>query len=101
MAFHSSIKKLMALPESTVVYAGHDYVEYAMAFARVVDPDDPGIDRYLKSRDPEQVRSTLSEEMYANPYLRFNDPKMIRVLEGKGLPVSTEEQRWNSIMQLG
>jgi hypothetical protein len=28
----------------TVVYAGHHYVEQAMAFARVIDPGNPGID---------------------------------------------------------
>jgi hydroxyacylglutathione hydrolase len=101
MAFLASIKKLLALPESTVVYGGHDYVEYAMAFARIVDPDNPEIDRYLKAHDPGHVRSTLAEEMHVNPYLRFNDPKMIRILEKRGLPVTTESRRWESIMQLG
>jgi hydroxyacylglutathione hydrolase len=100
-AFLTSVKKLMALPESTVVYAGHDYVAYAMAFARAIDPDNPEIERFLKSRDPNHIRSTLAEEKHVNPYLRFDDPKMIRILKAKGLPVSTEEQRWNAIMQLG
>jgi hydroxyacylglutathione hydrolase len=100
-AFHTSIKTLLALPENTVVYGGHDYVEYAMAFARVIDPDNPEIDRYLKAHDPEHVRSSLAEEKRVNPYLRFDDPKMIQILEKRGLPISTENQRWESIMQLG
>jgi len=100
-AFHASIRKLLALPEGTVVYAGHDYVEYAMAFARIIDPDNPEIERYLKSRDPADVRSTLAEEKRVNPYLRFDDPKMIRILEERGLPVATQSERWESIMQLG
>ncbi len=100
-AFLASIKKLLALPESTVVYAGHDYVEYAMAFARVIEPDNPEIDRFLKARDPDHVRSTLLEEKRVNPYLRFDDPKMIRILEERGLPAATENERWESIMQLG
>lgn len=100
-AFLASIKKLLALPESTVVYGGHDYVEYAMAFAKIVDPDNPEIDRYLKAHNPGHVRSTLAQENQVNPYLRFNDPKMIRILENRQLPVTTEFERWASIMELG
>jgi hydroxyacylglutathione hydrolase len=100
-AFLASVKKLMALPENTVVYAGHDYVEYAMAFARIIEPDNPEIESYLKARDPNHVRSTLGQEMRVNPYLRFNDPQMIRILEKRGLPVATENERWNAIMSVG
>jgi len=100
-AFLASIKTLMALPDATVVYAGHDYVEYAMAFARVIEPDNPEIERFLKTHDPAHVRSTLAEERHVNPYLRFNDPKMIRILENRDLPISTEFERWDSIMHLG
>ncbi len=100
-AFHRSIQKLMSLPGETVVYAGHDYVTYAMAFARIVEPDNPDIDRFLKSYDPAHVFSTLEDEKRVNPYLRFNDPDMIRILESRGLPVSTEYDRWESIMSLG
>ncbi len=100
-AFFKSIKRLMALPESTVVYAGHDYVEYAMAFARVIEPENPEIDRFLKAHDPGHVRSTLIQEKHVNPYLRFNDPKMIRILEKRGMPINTEFERWESIMQIG
>jgi hydroxyacylglutathione hydrolase len=100
-AFYESIKQLMGLPETTVVYAGHDYVEYAMAFARVIEPANPEIDRFLEARDPGHVFSTLAGEFRVNPYLRFNDPGMIRILEEKGLPTASEYQRWESIMQLG
>ena len=33
-AFYNSIKKLLSFPMNTFVYAGHDYVEYSMSFAR-------------------------------------------------------------------
>ena len=100
-AFHNSIKKLMMLPGETVVYSGHDYVTYSMAFARIVEPDNPDIDRYLKKYDPEHVFSTLDDERRVNPYVRYNDPDMIKILESRGLPVSTEYDRWESIMTLG
>ena len=100
-AFYNSIKQLMALPENTVIYAGHDYVKYAMAFARTIEPENPDIDRFLRTRDDSHVFSTLAEEKQVNPYLRFNNPGMIRILEKRGLPVASEYQRWESIMQLG
>jgi hydroxyacylglutathione hydrolase len=100
-AFYESIKQLMVLPGSTVVYAGHDYVEYAMAFARVIEPANPEIDRFLEARDPVHVYSTLADEFRVNPYLRFNDPGMIQVLEKRGLSTTTEYERWESVMQLG
>jgi hydroxyacylglutathione hydrolase len=100
-AFFNSIKKLMSLPGETVVYAGHDYVTYSMAFARIVEPDNSHIDRFLKNYDAAHVFSTLDDEKRINPYVRFNDPDMIQILESKGLPVSTEYERWESIMSLG
>ena len=100
-AFYESIKQLMALPDSTVVYAGHDYIKYAMAFARTIEPANPEINRFLETRDPDHVFSTLADELLVNPYLRFNDPGMIQVLEKKGLPTATEYERWKSVMQLG
>ncbi|VEN73843.1 conserved hypothetical protein [Candidatus Desulfarcum epimagneticum] len=98
--FYESIKTLMAFPPDTVIYAGHDYVEYAMAFARVIEPDHPHIDAYLKKYDPRLVRSTMGDEMKVNPYLRFNDPGMIDVLKKRGLAHSNEYERWESIMTL-
>jgi hydroxyacylglutathione hydrolase len=100
-AFYRSMLRLMSLDGDTVILAGHDYVEYAMAFARIVEPDNPDIERYLKRYDPGFVRSTLGEELQVNPYLRFNAPEMIAVLKQKGLPVETEFERWTAIMNLG
>lgn len=100
-AFHDSIRKLVALPEHTIVYAGHDYVTFAMTFARILEPDNPNIDRFLKTYDPSHVFSTLDDENRVNPYVRFNDPDMIQLLESRGLPVTTEFERWESIMSLG
>jgi hydroxyacylglutathione hydrolase len=100
-AFFESTKKILALPDATVVYPGHDYAQYAMAFAKIIEPANPALDRFLDSRDPNNICSTLAEEKEVNPYLRFNDPAMIRILEEKGLPTKSEYQRWESIMQLG
>ncbi len=99
-AFYKSIKALMALPPDTRVYSGHDYVREAMVFARYLEPDNPEIDLFLKKHDPRHVFSTIDVEMGINPYFRFNDPSMIKILEEKGLPVSTEYERWDSLMHV-
>ena len=98
--FYESIKSLMAFPGDTLIYAGHDYVEYAMAFAAIIEPDNPGMARYLKKYDANRVRSTINDELTANPYLRFNDKEMISVLKKQGRLHSTEYQRWESIMSI-
>ncbi len=100
-AFLDSIQKLMAFAPETIVYAGHDYVKYAMAFARIVEPDNPGIKAYLSSYNPEKVYSTLAQELKVNPYLRFNAPEMVKRLKEKNLPVKTELERWKAVMSLG
>ena len=98
--FLGSIKRLMALPAKTEIYAGHDYVRAAMAFARSLEPENRSIDHFLKKYSPDRVFSSLQEELQVNPYLKFNDSGIIAVLEKKGLPVDTEYRRWESLMSL-
>jgi len=100
-SFFNSIKTLIRYPGDTVIYAGHDYVREALAFARTVEPGNTEIDRYLDRYDPYHVCSTLDDEMKVNPYLRFNEDSMIRVFKEKGLSVDTEYDRWKSVMTLG
>jgi hydroxyacylglutathione hydrolase len=99
--FYHSIKRLTAFPEDTKIYAGHDYVADSMAFARSIEPDNVNIDDFLKRYDPELVVSTLGDEKRINPYVRFNDDNIIRLLKARNLPVKSEYQRWESIMSLG
>lgn len=99
-AFYDSIKMLLALPDETIVYAGHDYVEDSIAFAKSIEPDNEDPDRFMETYDPAHVRSTLGVERKINPFLRFNEPAIISYLEKKGLPVGTELERWESVMTL-
>ena len=98
--FFTSIQFIFRFPKTTVVYAGHDYVRYAMQFAKTIEPDNPELDRFLQQYDPYHVFSTLQDEATVNPYVRFNDDKMIAILKKKGLPVDTEFQRWKSLMEI-
>jgi len=99
--FYSSIKRLMTLPDETVIFAGHDYIRDSLAFARHLEPDNRHIELFrntYRSRTP--VYSTLAEERRINPYLRFNEPSIMNLLKKRNLPLSTEWERWNSLMSI-
>ncbi|HOD36178.1 MAG TPA: hydroxyacylglutathione hydrolase [Syntrophales bacterium] len=98
--FYHSIKKLMALPDETVIYAGHDYVRDSVAFAKRLEPGNGDPDAFLSSYDPGHVYSTLAEERRMNPYLRFNDERIIEILRKRGLRTGTEYERWESLMSI-
>lgn len=99
-AFYRSIRKLMTLPDPTVVYAGHDYVRDSMAFARHLEPDNVEIDAFLGSYNPDRVFSTLAQERKINPYFRFNEPGIVALLAKRGLPRETDWERWRSLMSI-
>jgi hydroxyacylglutathione hydrolase len=99
-AFHRSIRHLLDLPGDTGIYAGHDYVTYAMSFARLVEPDNPDIDGYLAKYTPEHVFSCLGDELKVNPFLRYNEPKMIKILKKRGSATATEYERFEAVMHL-
>ena len=99
-AFYRSICLIMDYPETARIYAGHDYVNESLAFARHLTPDNPAIDDYAARYDKHHVVSTLADERAVNPYLRFNDPEIIRLLESRGLSVNTAYQRWEGIMSI-
>lgn len=97
-AFYRSVQRLLALPDDTIVYAGHDYVKASMAFARHLEPDNPDIDAFLAAYDPGHVRSTLDREKRVNPYLRYNAPAIVDLLKRQGYDADTELDRWRSLM---
>ena len=100
-AFYRSIKKIMSLPEDTVVYAGHDYVSDSVAYATLLEPQNDAIRCFLERYSPDHVFSTLKDELQINPYLRMNAPAIVAFLKDRGLPCETEWQRWESLMKMG
>ena len=98
--FYLSIKRLMALPDDTKIYAGHDYIRDSLAFARHLEPDNKDIDRFWNSYDREHVYSTMLDERRINPYLRFNEEAIINILKENNLPRATEGERWESLMSI-
>jgi hydroxyacylglutathione hydrolase len=99
-SFYLSIRRLMTLPDETIVYAGHDYVRDSLAFALRLEPDNREIKKFAASYDVDHVYSTLACERRINPYLRFNEEPIIKLLTARGLPVATEWERWQSLMSV-
>ena len=99
-AFYESVKKLLAYPTDTRVYAGHDYVKYAMAFAKIVEPENKAIETFLKKYTADHIVSTLEDELAVNPYVRFNAEPIVALLKKRGFPVGTEYERWLGVMSL-
>ena len=99
-SFYLSIKRLMALPDETKIYAGHDYVRDSLAFAKHLEPHNKEIDFFWDSYEPNHVYSTLADERKINPYLRFNEEPIINLLKTSNLPHATAWERWKSLMSI-
>src|ERR1043166_8000831 len=77
-----SLKKLMALPDNTKVYCGHEYTESNLRFAMSIEPKNPKLaSRFervqgLRSRGTPTVPSTMEEEKQTNPFLRWDSKEL-------------------------
>jgi len=71
-----------------------------MIYAKLIDKQNPETDRYLEKYNPDHIISTLEDERKTNPYIRFNDQTMVKVLNEKKLPQSTEYERFKSVYEL-
>jgi len=98
--FFLSVKRIMALPPETIIYAGHDYMKDSLAFAEYLEPENPDIARYRGLYNPNHVYSTLAEELKINPYLRFNEKSIEKILINRELPHGSEWDRWKSLMSI-
>lgn len=73
---HSSLNKLKALAESTLVFCAHEYTVANLAFAAAVEPRNPDVQRHLRhcrelrSKNEPTLPSTISRERKINPFLR-------------------------------
>ncbi|MFH1613798.1 MAG: hydroxyacylglutathione hydrolase [Planctomycetota bacterium] len=74
----SSLQKLADLPDSTLVYPGHDYTEENYEFALTIEPENKTIQKLLEDIRKKQkggkptVPSTMAQEKQTNVFLRSN-----------------------------
>lgn len=93
----SSLKKLMALPDDTQIYCGHEYTLSNIKFALYVEPSNSALQKrfkeaqQLRSKNEPTVPSTLQLEKDTNPFLRCNEPTVIeRVSQQAGKKLNSE-----------
>ncbi|MFP4154167.1 MAG: hydroxyacylglutathione hydrolase [Halothiobacillaceae bacterium] len=78
----SSLEKLAALPEDTLVYCGHEYTEDSLRFAAHAEPDNDATARRVsevraaRARGEATVPATIALEKATNPFLRVRDPAL-------------------------
>ncbi len=70
------------LPEESIVYPGHDYIENNLRFAKSIEPGNAKHDEFMNRRQQEGVFLTrIREEKQINPFFRLKEPKIQEQLE--------------------
>lgn len=87
-----SLKKLMALPNDTTVYCGHEYTQANARFALTIEPDNAALQKRAKEVDEMRAAgkatlpTTIGLELDTNPFLRPHVPAIQKQLGMEGRP---------------
>lgn len=78
-----SLQKLTSLPDSTLVYCGHDYTLENYEFALTVEPGNQAVKKRLSDvlQSGQSVPSTILQEKTTNPFLRAGAPEIKAALK--------------------
>jgi len=98
--FVKSLKKILTLPDHTIVYPGHDYVLPAMQFAKKHSLNINAVNTFLATYNPKHICSDLAQEKSHNIFFRLDSPEIIKLLQSKGLPISNEFQLFRSLKKI-
>jgi hydroxyacylglutathione hydrolase len=86
----SSLSKLAALPEDTLVYCAHEYTLSNLRFALAVEPGNPALQLRMADESAKRaaglptVPSNIGIEKATNPFLRFQESAVVEGLERAG-----------------
>ena len=83
----NSLEKLMALPDDTAVYVGHEYTQSNARFALTIEPANS--DLIIRAREVDALRAagkatlptTIGLEKRTNPFLRVDEPAVRDLLD--------------------
>lgn len=81
-----SLKKLLALPDDTQIYCGHEYTLSNIKFALHVEPQNAQLKKRLedakrlRAKNQPTVPSLLQLEIATNPFLRCREPSVIETV---------------------
>jgi len=96
---NASLTKLRNLPPETQVFCGHEYTAANLRFALTVDPANRAALEYqgsvarVRAQGNPTLPSTLGLETQVNPFLRCDEPAVVRAAEvhaGKALGESAQ-----------
>jgi len=82
-----SIKKLMALPDDTQIFPAHEYTLSNIQFALAVEPENKALKAHqdkvkaLRNNNIPSLPATLSLEKAINPFMRVEQPSVIKMAE--------------------
>ena len=97
---YQSIEKLKKqIPENTIIYPGHDYLETNLRFGLSLVPNNVYASECLNDLNQGKVRvpTRMSEELKFNPFLNLNHPELVLALEGEKL---NESERFVKLRSL-
>ncbi|MFK0571601.1 hydroxyacylglutathione hydrolase [Endozoicomonas sp.] len=89
---YTSLSRLASFPGNTRVYCAHEYTQANLRFARAVEPDNQILKEQVKevaerrSENQPTVPSTIQKELATNPFLRSNQPDVIKAACNRGAP---------------
>ena len=79
----ASLARLASLPDTTLVYCGHEYTQKNLEFAALLEPGNADlrerrreVDR-MRSAGRPTVPTTIALEKRTNPFLRSDSPELI------------------------
>lgn len=81
---YTSLQKLASLPDTTAVYCGHEYTLANIHFAKEVEPGNQALIKLKVSAEKQcelnlpTLPSTILVEKACNPFLRCDQPEIIR-----------------------
>jgi hydroxyacylglutathione hydrolase len=81
---HDALRRIRDLPGDTQVFCAHEYTEANLRFARIAEPDNAALSQRqqettaLRAQGRPTVPAPLWLEKTTNPFLRFDQPSIIR-----------------------
>jgi hydroxyacylglutathione hydrolase len=67
---YASLRALVAMPDDTLLWFGHEYTAKNLEFAASVEPENRAIERRRRALGPTSVPTTVGEEKATNPFVR-------------------------------
>jgi hydroxyacylglutathione hydrolase len=86
----ASLEKLLALPDDTAIYCGHEYTEANIRFALTMEPGNAALTRRakevtaLRAAGKATLPTTMAIEKATNPFLRVDEPAIRKLLGMEG-----------------